>query len=75
MPGGDRLARDLGIGRNTIDAALLQLEKEGLLVRLGAVLELGDPPASAGEAAKDGKGNQGPVTFSRAKFFVPAGKV
>ena len=36
MPGGDRLARELGVGRNTIDAALLQLEKEGLLVPQGA---------------------------------------
>ncbi len=36
LPGGDRLARELGIGRNTIDAALLQLEKEGLLLPQGA---------------------------------------
>jgi DNA-binding LacI/PurR family transcriptional regulator len=48
MPGGDRLARDLGVGRNTIDAALLQLEKEGLLVPQGAgrrrkILRLGEP--------------------------------
>jgi len=36
MPGGDLLARELGIGRNTIDAALLQLEQEGLVERQGA---------------------------------------
>jgi LacI family transcriptional regulator len=31
MPGGARLARELGVGRMTIEAALAQLEKEGLL--------------------------------------------
>jgi DNA-binding LacI/PurR family transcriptional regulator/biotin operon repressor len=35
MPGGDRLARELGVGRNTIDAALLHLERDGLLVPQG----------------------------------------
>lgn len=35
MPGGDSLARELGVGRNTIDAALLHLEREGLLVPQG----------------------------------------
>lgn len=35
MPGGDRLARQLGIGRNTIEAAFLQLENEGILRRSG----------------------------------------
>ncbi len=35
MPGGDRLARDLGVGRSTIDVALKQLETEGLLVPQG----------------------------------------
>lgn len=31
MPGGERLSRQLGVGRMTIEAALGQLEKEGLL--------------------------------------------
>ncbi len=31
MPGGGRLAEELGVGRNTVDAALRMLEKEGLL--------------------------------------------
>lgn len=35
MPGGDRLSRELGIGRNTVDAALRQLEKEGVLAGRG----------------------------------------
>jgi DNA-binding LacI/PurR family transcriptional regulator/biotin operon repressor len=35
MPGGDRLAKDLAIGRNTVEVALQQLEKEGLLVGQG----------------------------------------
>ncbi len=35
MPGGDSLARELGVGRNTIDAALLHLERDGLLVPQG----------------------------------------
>ena len=36
MPGGDRLAKDLAIGRNTVEVALQQLEKEGLLVGQGS---------------------------------------
>ena len=36
MPGADLLTRELGVGRNTIDAALLQLEKEGMLQNCGA---------------------------------------
>lgn len=36
MPGGDLLAKQLGIGRNTIEGALKQLEKEGLLVNQGS---------------------------------------
>jgi DNA-binding LacI/PurR family transcriptional regulator len=35
MPGGDRLARDLGVGRSTIDLALKQLEAEGSLLPQG----------------------------------------
>jgi DNA-binding LacI/PurR family transcriptional regulator/biotin operon repressor len=35
MPGGESLARELGVGRMTIEAALTQLEKEGLLVSQG----------------------------------------
>lgn len=36
MPGGDKLAKELAIGRNTVEVALQQLEKEGLLVGQGA---------------------------------------
>jgi DNA-binding LacI/PurR family transcriptional regulator len=36
MPGEDRLMARLGVGRNTIKAALRQLEEEGLLVGKGA---------------------------------------
>jgi DNA-binding LacI/PurR family transcriptional regulator len=36
MPGGDKLAKELAIGRNTVEIALQQLEKEGLLVGQGA---------------------------------------
>lgn len=35
MPGSDRLARELRVGRNTIDAALAELEGQGLLVSQG----------------------------------------
>jgi DNA-binding LacI/PurR family transcriptional regulator len=35
MPGGDRLARELSVGRNTIDAALRKLEEEGTLLPEG----------------------------------------
>lgn len=35
MPGGERLARELGVGRMTIEAALGMLEEEGLLVPQG----------------------------------------
>jgi DNA-binding LacI/PurR family transcriptional regulator len=35
MPGGDRLATELGIGRGTVEVALGQLEKEGLLLNQG----------------------------------------
>jgi len=35
MPGGDKLAAELGIGRDTVEAALKQVEKEGLLVNQG----------------------------------------
>ncbi len=36
MPGGDKLAKELAIGRNTVEVALRQLEKEGLLVGQGS---------------------------------------
>jgi hypothetical protein len=36
MPGGSRLATELGVGRDTVEAALLILEKERLLVPQGA---------------------------------------
>ncbi|MCX6872445.1 MAG: substrate-binding domain-containing protein [Verrucomicrobia bacterium] len=36
MPGGDRLAAELGVGRNTMEAALQLLEGEGVLVPQGA---------------------------------------
>jgi DNA-binding LacI/PurR family transcriptional regulator/biotin operon repressor len=51
MPGGDRLAAELGIGRDTVEAALKQLEVEGLLVNQGRrrgrriVAPAGDPAA------------------------------
>jgi LacI family transcriptional regulator len=35
MPGGDKLARELGVGSNTIEAALKMLENEGWLVNQG----------------------------------------
>jgi biotin operon repressor len=35
MPGGDRLARELSVGRNTIDAALRKLEEDGTLLTEG----------------------------------------
>lgn len=35
MPGCNHLVRELGVGRNTIDAALLMLEEEGLLMPQG----------------------------------------
>jgi DNA-binding LacI/PurR family transcriptional regulator/biotin operon repressor len=35
MPGGDRLAAELGIGRDTVEAALGRLEEEGVLVNQG----------------------------------------
>ena len=35
MPGGDRLAAELGVGCNTVEAALQLLEKEGLLANHG----------------------------------------
>ena len=35
MPGGDRLAAELGVGRNTMEAALQLLEQEGLLAGQG----------------------------------------
>ena len=36
MPGGSRLAAELGVGRDTVEAALKLLEQEGLLVPQGA---------------------------------------
>ncbi len=36
MPGGERLARQLGVGRMTVEAALAMLEEERLLVSQGA---------------------------------------
>ena len=36
MTGGERLSRELGVGRMTVEAALSQLEEEGLLVPQGA---------------------------------------
>ena len=35
MPGGEKLARELGVGANTVEAALKLLEKEGWLVNQG----------------------------------------
>jgi biotin operon repressor len=35
MPGGDRMAADLGVGKDTVEAALKQLEAEGLLINQG----------------------------------------
>lgn len=35
MPGGDRLVKELGVGRDTIKEALKQLEREGLLESQG----------------------------------------
>ncbi|MFT6794477.1 MAG: DNA-binding LacI/PurR family transcriptional regulator [Rubritalea sp.] len=35
MPGGDTLARELGVGANTVESALRQLEEEGWLVSQG----------------------------------------
>lgn len=35
MPGGEGLAADLGVGVNTVEAALRQLESEGLLINQG----------------------------------------
>ncbi len=35
IPGGARLSRELGVGRMTVEAALSQLESEGLLVSQG----------------------------------------
>ncbi len=35
MPGSNRLARELGVGGNTLEAALGQLESEGILVSQG----------------------------------------
>ena len=35
MPGSNRLARELGVGGNTLEAALKQLEKEGTLISQG----------------------------------------
>lgn len=35
MPGGDRLAAELEVGRDTVEAALKRLEEEGLLVNQG----------------------------------------
>jgi DNA-binding GntR family transcriptional regulator len=35
MPGGDRLVAQLGIGKETVRAALSQLENEGLLIPQG----------------------------------------
>ena len=36
MPGGERLSRELGVGRMTVEAALAMLEDEGLLQPQGA---------------------------------------
>jgi DNA-binding LacI/PurR family transcriptional regulator/biotin operon repressor len=35
MPGGDRLAAELGVGRDTVEAALQRLEMDGLLINQG----------------------------------------
>ena len=51
MPGSDRLAVELGVGRNTADAALRLLEKEGTLVGRGRrcrrIIQLPDPGSGA----------------------------
>lgn len=36
LPGGNRLAKELGVGKSTMEAALAQLEAEGILVPQGA---------------------------------------
>jgi DNA-binding LacI/PurR family transcriptional regulator len=36
MPGAGRLEKELGVGRNTVEAALEQLERDGLLQNLGS---------------------------------------
>ena len=50
MPGVLRLEAELGVNRNTLEAALRQLETEGLLVPQGTgkrrLIQLGDAPAS-----------------------------
>jgi DNA-binding GntR family transcriptional regulator len=38
MTGGARLSRELGVGRMTVEAALSQLQSEGLLVAQGALI-------------------------------------
>ena len=43
MPGGEGLARQLGVGRMTIEAALSMLESEGLLVPQGPRRERARP--------------------------------
>lgn len=35
IPGADRLAKELGVGRDSVDAALKRLDREGLLVNQG----------------------------------------
>ena len=35
MPGASRLTKELGVGRDTVEAALRQLEEEGLLINQG----------------------------------------
>lgn len=35
MPGGDKLAAELGVGRDTVEAALKTLEKDGFLINQG----------------------------------------
>lgn len=52
MPGGDRLATDFGVGRNIMDAALLKLEKEGLLESRGARRQRRIVPPVVGAAVR-----------------------
>ena len=52
MSGSDRLAAELGVGRNTADAALRLLEKEGVLVGRGRRCRRIIQPANTGNPAK-----------------------
>ncbi len=52
MPGGDRLAAELGVGRDTVESALRRLEEEGLLVNQGRRRGRRIDPAACGGGAR-----------------------